>query len=235
MGKQKLLRTIERIRAGRTDAPEVVLSRQTFGQGRLRQRYERMRERNYVSQFVNAPRVNIGRHTYGDFVIPAFAGAEVTVEVGNFCSIAANVTLLLGGGHNTAWVSTWPIREVFGLPGQYEQHPMYRGTTVIGNDVWIGRDAVIFDGVTIGHGAVIGTRALVTKDVRPYAIVAGVPAKEIRRRFTDEQVDALLEIAWWDWPDEKVLAEADALNGADISEFLARHSLSGVRQLATAA
>ena len=104
---------------------------------------------------------------------------------------------------------------------------MYRGTTVIGNDVWIGRDAVIFDGVTIGHGAVIGTRALVTKDVRPYAIVAGVPAKEIRRRFTDEQVDALLEIAWWDWPDEKVLAEADALNG-EHHDFLARHSLSGV-------
>lgn len=167
--------------------------------------------------------VTVGRHTYGRPVIPTFAGSAVTVEIGSFCSIAENVTLLLGAGHNTAWISTFPIRERFGLPGRFEQHPTYRGPTVIGNDVWIGRDVLILDGITIGHGAVIGARAVVTKDVRPYAVVAGVPAREIRRRFTDEQVEALLDIAWWDWADEQILCEVAALNGAHIDDFLARY------------
>jgi Hexapeptide repeat of succinyl-transferase len=236
MGKQnRLLRKLDAARARRNNAPRVVCSRVTYGQNRLRQKYETMRARHYVAPFVNAPRVTIGRYTFGEPVIPTFAGSAVSVEIGSFCSIAANVMLLLAGGHNTAWVSTWPIREVFGLPGQYEQHPVYRGPTVIGNDVWIGRDAVILDGITIGHGAVIGARAVVTKDVRPYAIVAGVPASEIRRRFTDEQVDALLEIAWWDWPDEQIIREAGALNGADVNDFLDRHSVSLAHRLATPA
>jgi hypothetical protein len=156
-------------------------------------------------------------------VVPTFAGSAVTVEIGSFCSIAANVTLLLGGGHNTDWVSTFPVREAFGLPGRFEDHPVYRGPTVIGNDVWIGRDALILDGITIGDGAVIGARAVVTKDVRPYAIVGGVPAREIRRRFTDEQVEALLDIAWWDWPEEQIVREVAALNGPNIDDFVARH------------
>jgi hypothetical protein len=236
MGKQnRLLGKVEAVRARHNNAPRVVCSRVTYGQNRLRQRYERARARRYVAPFVNAPRVTVGRYTFGEPLIPTFAGADVTVEIGSFCSIAANVMLLLGGGHDTSWVSMWPIREVFGLPGQYEHHPIYRGPTVIGNDVWIGRDAVIFDGITIGHGAVIGTRAVVTKDVRPYAVVAGIPAKEIRRRFTDEQVDALLEIAWWDWPEEQIIREAGALNGADISDFLDRYSVSRAPRLARTA
>ena len=98
--------------------------------------------------------------------------------------------------------------------------------TIIGNDVWLGRDSLIFDGITIGDGAIIAARAVVTKDVHPYAIVGGVPAREIRRRFTDEQVDALLEIAWWNWPEEKIIREVDGLNGANITDFLGRHSVS---------
>ena len=236
MGTQKgLLRKLEAVRTRRNNAPRVVCSRVTYGQNKLRQKYETVRARHYVAPFVNAPRVTVGRWTFGEPLIPTFAGVEVTVEIGSFCSIGADVMLLLGAGHNTAWVSTWPIKEVFGLSGQYEQHPIYRGPTVIGNDVWIGRDALILDGITIGHGAVIGARAVVTKDVRPYAVVAGVPAREIRRRFTDEQVDALLEIAWWDWPDEQIIREADALNGADINDFLDRHSASWSHRLAETA
>lgn len=176
-----------------------------------------------LAQFRTPARVTVGRHTYGEPEIPTFAGSAVNVEIGSFCSIGANVTLLLGAGHDTSWVSTFPVREIFGLPGRFEHHPIYRGPTVIGNDVWIGREALILDGVTIGHGAVIAARAVVTRDVRPYAVVAGIPAREVRRRFTDEQVRALLRVAWWDWPDEKIVAEADALNGAAIEEFLARH------------
>lgn len=166
--------------------------------------------------------VTVGRHTYGAPEIPTFAGSAVSVEIGSFCSIGANVTLLLGASHDTGWVSTFPIREMFGLPGRFERHPIYRGPTIIGNDVWIGRDVLILDGVTIGHGAVIAARAVVTRDVRPYAIVAGVPAREVRRRFSDEQVAGLLRTAWWDWPDERIVREVGALNGATVDEFLAR-------------
>ena len=234
MGKEnRLMRMLDAVLTRHDDGPRVECSRVKYGQhGRLRQRYERARARRNVAPFLKTPQVTVGRYTFGEPQIPAFAGADASVEIGNFCSIAANVMILLGGGHDTSWVSTWPIREVFGLPGQYDQHPVYRGPTVIGNDVWIGRDAIILDGITIGDGAVIGTRAVVTKDVRPYAVVAGMPAKEIRRRFTDEQVDDLLEIAWWDWPIEKILREAGALNGADINEFIDRHRVSWAHRLA---
>jgi hypothetical protein len=236
MGKQnRILSKLKAVRGRDNNSPPVFCSRVTFGQSKLRQKYENRRARHYVAPFVKAPRVTVGRYTFGEPQIPVFAGADVEVEIGSFCSIAANVMLLLGGGHDTAWVSTWPIREVFGLPGQYEHHPVYRGKTVIGNDVWIGRDTLILDGITIGHGAVIAARSVVTKDVPPYAVVGGIPAKEIRSRFTDEQVDALLEIGWWDWPIEKILREADTLNGADITEFLERHSVSWARRVATAA
>ena len=193
---------------------------------RLANRLAAARTRRDLAPFTTRPRVTVGRHTYGQPEIPTFTGSAVTVEIGSFCSIAANVTLLLGAGHNTEWVSTYPIREVFGLPGRFEQHPTYRGPTIVGNDVWIGRDALILDGVTIGHGAVIGARAVVTKDVRPYAVVGGVPAREIRRRFTDEQVEALLRIAWWEWSDERIIREVADLNGSGIDDFIARHGQS---------
>ena len=231
-GQNRLLRKLKTLRAPHNNAPRVVCSRGAYGQNRLRRKYEGVRARHYVAPFVASPRVTVGRYTFGAPLIPSFAGSAVTVEIGSFCSIAANVVLLLGAGHNPDWVSTWPIREVFGLPGQYDHHPTYRGPTIIGNDVWLGRDAVILDGITIGHGAVVGARAVVTKDVRPYAVVGGVPAKEIRRRFTDEQVDALLEIAWWDWPVDQIIREVDGLNGADINDFLARFSVSWANRLA---
>ncbi|GGF14013.1 hypothetical protein GCM10011321_02440 [Youhaiella tibetensis] len=96
------------------------------------------------------------------------------------------------------------------------------GDTVIGNDVWIGTEAIVMPGIKIGHGAVIGTRALVTRDVEPYTIVGGNPAKPIRKRFPDEDIALLLEMAWWDWPDA-MLAEAMPLmtdsNIAALHEF----------------
>jgi len=241
MGKQnRLQRKLDALRANPNVAPfvdsrNVVVSRELPGQNRLVRKFDGVRARRNVAPFVKAPRVTLGHHTFGAPLIPAFAGSDVTVEIGSFCSIASNVMILAGGGHSPDWVSTWPIREVYGLPEQYEHHPVYRGPVVIGNDVWLGRDTLIFDGITIGDGAVIGARAVVTKDVRPYAIVGGVPAREIRRRFTDEQVEALLEIAWWDWPEEKILREAGALNGADINEFLDRHSVSRAHRLAKTA
>jgi acetyltransferase-like isoleucine patch superfamily enzyme len=238
MGNQRrFMRKLEEIRTNPNvvtllDGRNVVVGRERYGTGRLVRKLDAIRARRNEAPFLTEPRVTVGHHTFGTPNVPAFAGSEVTLEIGSFCSIAANVTFLLGGGHNPEWVSTWPMREVFGLPEQYEHHPVYKGPTIIGNDVWLGRDSLIFDGITIGHGAIIGARAVVTKDVRPYSIVGGVPAKEIRRRFTDEQVEALLEIAWWDWPEEKIIREAANLNGANINDFLARHSPSWAERFA---
>lgn len=94
-----------------------------------------------------------------------------------------------------------------------------KGDIRIGNDVWIGYEAVIFAGVTIGDGAIIGTRALVTKDVPPYTIVGGVPAKPIRKRFDDNTIQRLLEIRWWDWPEEKIARNIQALQSGDIRKL----------------
>ena len=115
------------------------------------------------------------------------------VVVGAYCSLADGVHFDLTGG----------------------------GRIVVGNDVWIGRGATVRAGVTIGDGAVVGTRAVVTEDVRPYAIVAGDPAREVRRRFDDDQIAALLEVRWWDWPPDRVRAHAALLCAADVDAFLA--------------
>ena len=98
---------------------------------------------------------------------------------------------------------------------------------VVGNDVWIGRGAVVHAGVRIGDGAVVGARAVVTEDVRPYAVVAGAPACERRRRFADAHVAALLRVAWWSWPDERIRAHAPLLCAGDVDAFLAAATGSG--------
>ncbi|MCI8948261.1 MAG: CatB-related O-acetyltransferase [Lachnospiraceae bacterium] len=95
-----------------------------------------------------------------------------------------------------------------------------KGDIVIGNDVWIGYEAVILAGVTIGDGAVIGTRAVVTKDVPPYTIVGGIPAKPIRKRFSKETINALLKIKWWDWPKERIAQHIAEIQSGNIESLL---------------
>ena len=95
-----------------------------------------------------------------------------------------------------------------------------KGDIVIGNDVWIGYEAVIMAGVTIGDGAVIGTRAVVTKDVPPYTIVGGVPARQIRKRFSEDKIEYLLNLKWWDWPIEKISQNIEFIKSADLTAFL---------------
>lgn len=100
-----------------------------------------------------------------------------------------------------------------------------KGDIVIGNDVWIGYEAVILAGVTIGDGAIIGARTLVTKDVPPYTVVGGMPAKEIRKRFSEETTSALLEIKWWDWSKEKLAKNIDAIQSGCIEKLKSRHKI----------
>lgn len=173
---------------------------------------------------VRAGQATVGRESYGWPIMHFGPGSSAKVRIGAYCSFAVGVELFVGGEHRTDWVSTYPFRVRWNLPGKYEDgHPRPSEDTVIGNDVWVGTGALILSGVNIGDGAVIGARAVVASDVRPYAVVAGNPAREIRRRFTDEQVDALLRIAWWNWPEPRVREAVSELNGGSLDQFITAH------------
>jgi acetyltransferase-like isoleucine patch superfamily enzyme len=182
-----------------------------------------------LQQQVAAGQVTFGPFSYGAPFVDVYEGETNRVQVGSFCSIARDVEIFVGGNHRSDWVTTFPFRWFFAMEGaNHDGHPTSRGDVQIGNDVWLGVGATIMSGVTIGDGAVVAARAVVTRDVRPYAIVAGSPAREVRRRFPDDHVEALLAIRWWDWPLERVLASVEELCSSDLTAFLERHgSASG--------
>lgn len=177
---------------------------------------------NFLSQDFAFSDYSIGRYTYGKPKIYSWNG-ETKLSIGSFCSISEEVAILLGGEHRTDWVSTYPFNVVFAAGHPTPGHPATKGDIAIGNDVWIGRGAVILSGVTIGDGAVIAAQSVVTKAVEPYTIVGGNPARPIRARFTPEQVAALLQIAWWDWPLEAIREAFPLLQSERIDEFIARY------------
>lgn len=146
-----------------------------------------------------------------------------TLTIGRFCSISAEVDIFLGGDHRSEWVTTYPFSALTDWPDAHHRagYPVPSGDVVIGNDVWIAHGATILAGVTVGDGAVIGTRAVVAKDVEPYAIVVGNPAKQLRRRFEDSTVERLLRIRWWDWPVARIREHAAAMCSDRIDDFLA--------------
>ena len=171
--------------------------------------------RNYTrkSQIGYDVRIVQGKGTYGiDGVrILAYGGPEKLV-VGNFSSIGPGVSILLGGEHRYEWTSTFPFPAFDPRAAALtDKHAVSKGDVVIGSDVFVGADASILSGVNIGHGAVIGAGAVVAKDVRPYAIVVGNPAKEIKRRFDDATVQKLLDQAWWAWDDVDIVANFEKL------------------------
>ncbi|MGV3650189.1 MAG: type B chloramphenicol O-acetyltransferase [Devosia sp.] len=186
---------------------------------------------------VTHPNIIVGRYSYysgyyhghgfddcARYLLPD-PGADRLI-IGSFCSIGSGAAFIMAGnqGHRHDWVSTFPFHFVPDAPEFSGAANGYQaaGDTVIGNDVWIGSEAVIMPGIRIGDGAVIGTRALVTRDVEPYAIMGGNPAREIRRRFSAEAIAMLLEMAWWDWSDDERQAAIGLLTSPDVPE-LYRH------------
>lgn len=144
----------------------------------------------------------VGRHTYGNPIIYRGAG---DLRIGAFCSIGMGVKIVTGEEHRTDWVSQFPFPHFFPEAASIPNWVVTKGDVIIGNDVWIGTGALILSGVRIGDGAVVGANAVVTRDVMPYAIVAGNPARLVRYRFDRRTVGELLRTRWWDWPDEKIL------------------------------
>lgn len=164
----------------------------------------------------------IGIFTYGRPKVLDW-NQGTTLKVGKFCSIAADVKIFLGGNHRHDWVTTYPFNKVFDEYDNIEGHPHSKGSVIIGNDVWIGNGAVILSGVKIGDGAVVSAGAVVTKDVKPYSIMAGNPAKEIKNRFNNEIVEALLIIKWWNWDLRKIKENVRELQSDKIDDFIKRN------------
>ena len=163
--------------------------------------------------------VQVGAYTYGSPRILSYGWSEKVI-IGKFCSIAEDVTIVAGGEHEYNIVSTFPLKDRF----KGAKLPIRsKGPIIIGNDAWIGTGVIILAGVKIGDGAVVGAGSVVTHDIPPYAIVAGVPVKILRFRFTNDQIKKLLEIAWWDWSLEKIVENIEYFYG-DVEDFIRKFS-----------
>jgi virginiamycin A acetyltransferase len=183
----------------------------------------------FLKNIVRNPNIVVGDYTYYDDLEDVnnfernvrylfdFTGDRLVI--GKFCMIASGATFIMNGGnHLSDAVTAYPFA-VFGedWQGAMEgKHYPNKGDTVIGNDVWIGHQATIMPGVRIGDGAIIATNATVTRDVEPYAIVGGNPATTIRKRFSEEDIEDLLELRWWDWDIEKITRNVALLTSMDL-------------------
>jgi acetyltransferase-like isoleucine patch superfamily enzyme/SAM-dependent methyltransferase len=165
--------------------------------------------------------VTIGRHSYGyDEKTFRIFMEGARIEIGAFCSIAVEARILAGSEHITTRATTFPLNALLFDPAEGNSlDAIDRGTTTIGNDVWIGLGAVVLSGLAIGDGAVIGAGAVVSKSVPPYAVVAGNPARIVRYRFDDDTRRRLLALRWWEWTDEEITALKQSFM-ADVDSFL---------------
>ncbi len=176
--------------------------------------------------FIGKCAVEIGRFTYGTKRMKVFDWDEGTsLKIGAFCSVAPGLRILMGGNHRTDWISTFPFGAVHRdhLNVVRKEGTGYsNGNVRIGNDVWIGMDVTIMSGVTIADGAVIAASSVVVKDVGPYEIWGGNPAKLLKPRFDKHVISALLELAWWDRPLDEITALVPVLCAPPSESALAR-------------
>lgn len=178
------------------------------------------------STFIYASRPHcssFGKYSYSQPINVRSWGEGTSYSVGDFCSIADNLTIFLGGNHRSDWISTYPFpafTDKFPEARGLEGYVATNGNVRIGNDVWIGSHVTILSGVTIGDGAVVGAQSIVSKSVPPYAIVAGNSAKIIRYRFDTKVIEMLLKLKWWNWPIAKIRKNVHLLCSTNIKEFL---------------
>ena len=187
----------------------------------------------FLKNIITHPNIEVGDFTYYDDLEDVY-NFEKNVKyhfefigdkliIGKFCMIASGATFIMNGGnHLSNAISAYPFA-IFGNGWENamkEKSYPYKGDTLIGNDVWIGHKATIMPGVKIGDGAIIASHSVVTRDVAPYTIVGGNPAREIRKRFPEEDIKKLLTLKWWDWPIEKITKSIHLLTGNGIKELI---------------
>lgn len=208
--------TLQRWWAGLSTGPRRFLSRWVNPHNQTRLHLARLIARR-------PGQIAVGAYTYGRPKV-RFPESGARLAIGRYGSIADQVEILLGGNHRTDWITTYPFPA---LPGLFPQakgmtgHDATRGDVTIGHDVWLGSQAMILSGVSIGHGAVVAARAVVTRDVPPYAIVAGNPARLVRLRLPEAQIERLLETRWWDLPPERIAPLLPMLMSDRVDAFVA--------------
>lgn len=177
--------------------------------------------------------IPLGKHSYGQpevvGVMPFVKYLSAGSSIGNFCSLSSGLKFVFYSKHSVNWVSTypfaafydsWKMNNEFYNKGIIDVSKIKPNPIIIENDVWIATNVTVKEGVRIGNGAVVAMNSLVTKDVPPYAIVGGNPARVIRYRFTEKQIASLLKIAWWNWEDDKIKKVLPLLNSANIDGFI---------------
>lgn len=195
------------------------------------------KETVYLKNVIDSPFISVGDYTmYNDFVHDARDFQKNCVlyhypycnndrlTVGKYCSIACGAKFIFNSANHTMKsLSTYPFPiffdewglDVANITDAWDN----KGDIVVGNDVWIGYEAVILSGVTIGDGAIIGARAVVTKDVEPYSVVGGVPARVIKKRYQDNVIEKLLALKWWDWDEDKIKNNLDAITSGRVEDL----------------
>lgn len=184
----------------------------------------------FLKNMVDHPQISIGDYTYYDDpddvqnfiknVLYLFDFMQDHLVIGKFCQIATGVRFIMNGGnHDMSGFTTYPFK-VFGHSWEKAlMKPVHKGDILIGNDVWIGYQATIMPGVTIGDGAIVASQSVVTKDVESYSIVGGNPAKLIRKRFTQDIIDILLGMQWWHWPVDQITENLEMLTTGNIEQL----------------
>ena len=188
-----------------------------------------------LKPLVDDPQIEIGDFTYYDdpdgpehfaerCILYKYPFIGDRLLIGRFCALATGVRFIMNGAnHALGGFSTFPF-SIFGHGWEVSFDPNtfvegIRGDTIVGNDVWIGRDATILPGVTVGDGAIVATKAVVSRDIPPYAVAVGNPARIVKMRFDDATIARLLAVAWWNWPVDKISRNLDAIRGANLQRL----------------
>jgi len=175
----------------------------------------------HTKDFPKYKKYKIGDYTYGEPIVIERWGGDL--QIGRFCSISPEAVIMLGGNHRSDWITTYPFMSFYKEFNDINGCPEASDKTAIGNDVWIAKDALILPGVSIGDGAVIGARTVVSKNVEPYCIFVGNPGRVAKKRFNDDVIAKLLEIRWWDWDMNRIKENVRLLCSDNMDAFIKKN------------